>query len=260
METSAQIYQRDSQEFGDRLFQSCRNGNTAFIKEFIESGFVKEYAHASAVWQMLEESGRNKHLEIIKCVLESDYLMGLVKKGVPEQRCFQTACDVGDLPTIKYLFEDLKINLHYLYISVGCGELVKHNHIESLQYVLSQPQAEEFLKKEIRFPNLIKNACENGQVEILEYLVSFPKLQVNNQSYLFINPTAMLKSAIVYEQKEIIRFLICNLDIEKNDEIIDYLKNNPNQEIDKLFALKELNKTLNSELKIEENNTKRLKL
>lgn len=260
METSAQIYKRDSQEFGDKLFQSCRNGNNSFIKEFIESGFVKEYAHASTVWQMLEESGLNKHLEIVKCVLESEHLMGLVKKGVPYEKSFHTACSVGDLPTIKYLFEDLKINLNYLYISIGCTELIKRNHIESLKYVLSQPQSEEFLKNEIRFPNLIKNACENGQVEILEYLLSFPKLQVNNQSYLFINPTAILKSAILHEQTESVRFLIFNLGIERNDEIDSCLKQSSTPEIDKLFALKELNKTLNSELKIEHSKDKRMKV
>lgn len=260
METVAKLYKRDSQEFGDRLFQSCRNGNTAFIKEFMESSILKEYSSPSTVWQMLEDSGLNKHLEIIKYVLQSEYLMGIVEKEVPFQKCFQTACRVGDLPTIKYLIEDLKIDLTFLYIATGCYELIKNNEIESLKYILNQPQSEDFLKIEIRFPNLIRNACEHGHMEILQYLMSFPKLQVNNESYLFINPTEILKSAIVYEQAEVVKFLIFNLNLEKNNEIIDYLKKNPNQEINNLFALKELNKTLNSELKIEQNNKKRIKL
>jgi hypothetical protein len=57
-----------------------------------------------------------------------------------------------------------------------------------------------------------------------------------------------------------VRFLVCEMDLDKNKDVKDALKNKPNKEIYNIFKLKELNKTLNAELKSENASTKKLKL
>jgi hypothetical protein len=256
METIEQLYERSDYEFEQRLFQACRNGEVAFIEELATSNIKKDSMLTSTIWHMLEHACANKQGEIVKYIFETDCLIKLINKEKAFERCFQDGCTSGSLDIAKYLLDSTNEELDIFSISSGCRELIRHNHQDVFKHVLNHNKAKDFLNYEVKFPILLQSASEFNNVEAIRYIITFAELMENGQSYLYENADKTLCFAIHYGNVEMVRFLVCEMDLDKNKDV----KNKPNKEIYNIFKLKELNKTLNAELKSENASTKKLKL
>jgi hypothetical protein len=263
METIEELYLRSNYEFEQKMLLSSGNGDIGFLKEFVDSNIPKNYLFTSKIWQMLEIACFSKQKDVVKFILECDCLINLIDEDRAIKRCFQDACTSGNLAVIQYLLDYEKKELENIAISNGCREVVKNHHLEALKLILKHPKAKNFVNYELNFSEILPTAAQFNNVEAIKYVMSLPELNKNGQSYIYENKEKTIYLAVYYQQIDIIRFLVCDIDVDKTKDVEDLLKSNPNKEISKIFQLKSLNKSLNSELKIvnrKESNTKKIKL
>jgi hypothetical protein len=207
-----------------------------------------------------------------------------------------SACVNGNLELVKYFLttKDLPINAN---INVGAGvkepirQACENGHIELIEYLLASPELSEhayidekgfpfiaacrknqlpvmdfFLNNELTKNQInmemiktgIELACRNEQVEPIKYLIEKTNIRQEKDFYSFINLTFEL--ALQYKNIDTIRYFIFDLGIEKNKEIEEILKNQPNEDADKWFELVKINNDLYNELNANKQNNKGLKL
>jgi hypothetical protein len=260
METIEELYKRSDYEFDQKLFQATKNGEVAFLEEFVNSNIKKDHMFTSTVWHMLEHACVNKQSEIVKYIIETECLIKLINRSKAFERCFQDSCKSGSLDIIKYLLDSKDEELDIITIAFGCRELIEHHHQDVLKYILNHEKSKEFLNYELRFPDLLQVSAQFNNVEALKYLITFPRLIENGKSYIYEHADKTLCFAIAYENVEVSRFLICEIDLKKTKDVRDALKNKPNKEITKIFKLKELNESLQKELISKGNSAKKIKL
>jgi hypothetical protein len=70
----------------------------------------------------------------------------------------------------------------------------------------------------------------------------------------------MFNTALHFNQIEVIKYFIFNLNIERSNYINEFLEKKPNKEVEDLFRLRKLNQDLNNELSLGSNNIKRSKI
>lgn len=260
METIEELYTRSDYEFEQKLYESCRNGNTNFIEEFINSNIKKDYLFSSIIWKMLEDASIYKQNHIVKLILDTECLARNINREKAIKRCFTDACTVGDFDMVEHLLNNEKEDLDINSIASGCREAIRCNNINVLKYILNHDEAKPFLKYELMTSDLLQSSAEYGNVEAINYIISFQGLMQNEKSYFYEHTDKVLMFAVYHQHIEMVRFLVCEMDIEKTKEVASLLRDNPHKEINKIFQLKDLNKTLNSELSVDKTSIKRMKV
>ncbi len=260
METIEELYERSDYDFEQRLFQASKNGEVAFLEELVHSNIKKDSMLTSTIWHMLEYACSNNQAEIVKYIIETECLISLINRPKAFEKCFQDSCTCGSLDIAKYLLNSSIEELDVFTISAGCRDLIQYHHQDGLKYILNHKKTKDFLNNELNFPVLLQVSAQYNNVEALRYIVTFPGLMESGKSYLYEHADKTLCFAIHYGNVDMARFLICEMDFDKTKDVKDALKSKPNKEINKIFKLKELNKTLDAELATKENSQKRLKL
>jgi hypothetical protein len=260
MNKAEKLYKKSSQKFGDKLFQSCRTGDIEFIKDFANSELAKKYTSPSTIWQMIEESTKHNHIDIVRCIFSSPNLINVVKKEIAFEMCFKTAFAEGYTNIIKCLIEEFDAKLG-LYIGArGCINAIRNNHFDIIKYIYEQSNQHELIKREIAFSEMLGTSIESSRFEITRFLIESPKLvDKEGNSYFYSN----LKKVFLpqyHNQQEILNFFVFDLKLEKNHFIEEFIKEHPQSEFAHKFNLRELNKDLNSNLEIKENTSKKIKI
>lgn len=156
----------------------------------------------------------SSNLEAMEFLLTNKNLKHNADIHCADEKAFRFACKKGNLDVVKFLLASPTINEHVeidTCQNTGATIAVSYNHVEILKYLLTSPDLKKHLDPHFGDDLIFKMAA-------------------NTQGY------------------DIIYYLIFDYNIEKTEEIKQYLIENPNQQIIKWFEQRDLNQDLNTEL------------
>ncbi len=174
---------------------------------------------------------------------------------------FIQSCQFGLLDDTRYLLNSndlpIKANL-YRFDGMGLQYACYYGHLNVAQYLLTSPELKETVdiytyKKPFE---LVEEFIKTGNIDAVKFFISF------ENKYVF-KPSKIAEFTIknINENNlDLARYLIFDLNIKRSKPIDKLLLENPNEEIEKMFQLREVNKSLNKELRDNKATNLRMKL
>jgi ankyrin repeat protein len=197
----------------EELISSCKKGDLTLTKVLLDNTELKLYSFFDYLGDAIIAASRNGHLDILKHL--NSLLDNNEKKGM--EPYYNTA------------------------LTAACRD----GNIEIVKYFLSSKELEGFVDIHTEDDNPIDWACSMGHLDIVEYLTTSTdikeRVDVNKSPNAFIIASANGKF-------DIIRYFIFDLNMKKSHHVQLFLKDNPNDEIDNMFSLRELNESLKGSL------------
>lgn len=151
---------------------------------------------------------------------------------------------------LKYLKLIYKKNIIDSFLIKSC----QHNNVELVKYLISSDELGIHPSEKAQSENSLRWSC--GSMELIRYLITSEDLK--KKPSIHFGNDFLFRQACYVENKEMLQFLIFECDIQKTEEMKDYLMQHPSSEADKLFHLRSLNKKLNKELRNKEKNYKKI--
>ncbi len=208
--------------------------------------------------QALISACLNDNIDEIKYLLTSKDIKLNANIHADEDFLLRTACRSGNLELIKYYLTSPELkehaNIHAKSNNVfnfACYS----NQLDILRYILTSPELKEHANLDIAG---FANACGEGHLDLVKYLLTSSELSQHID--LYAEDNRGFRWAVNNNQIEIARYFIFDLKMEKNESIDEFLKENPNEDVEKMFQLASLNKNLDQELNSNNSLSKRLKI
>jgi hypothetical protein len=246
----------------NKLQDSSKIGNIAFIEDFFNSNWLKNKTNLSyfekVMTAMINESCSNGHLDIVKLLLGSIFEQTL-NNPHSIQNYFTNACKYGHLEIVKYLIDTPSVKIGSNFTTPFWGTIVaaEYGQLDVLKYLL-EPSKNYLVNSPNSEGKILEAACRNNNVPILQYLVSLPN---------FTSPKNLESSFEVALEKgclENIRYFVFDLNIEKNKYLSKLIKKNltPSSatEVEKMFDSRDLSHSLQIELPVVQNKDKKMKV
>ncbi len=182
------------------------------------------------------------------------------------EKSFIEACSCSDVQTVKNVIEILgykketnlikrivnNCKLRYLKFikkqNIIDSFLIKScqkNNIEVVKYLISSEELDIHPSEKAQSENSLRWSF--GNMELIRYLITSPDLK-KKPSVHFGNDF-LFRQACSVGNKEMLQFLIFECDIEKTEEMLEYLAVYPCSEAERLFNLRGLKKSLGKDLK-----------
>lgn len=158
------------------------------------------------------------------------------------------AIQKADLNLIKNIFSEplLTKDIDLSQISGPLSLACTYGHLDIVQYLMTLPDIEKHT--DINSKNFLgfQMACINGWLEIVKYLTSSPNLKkhIEVETIHDIGFFNCLKN----NQVDILRYFVFELNIEKNRTVNFHLRQHPNDEVEKMFAIREIHLQLEKEI------------
>lgn len=156
------------------------------------------------------------------------------------------------------LFEEFSgLSQHQLNnnFQVGCV----NGEFERVKYLLASPDLSTHAEINFLNHNGLKCACMHGHIEIVKYLLTSPDLKEHGNIYA--GEALAFKYVCMEDNLELKEYIIFDYKIQRNDDINKYLEDFPNELIEKMFAMRELNEQMNKDLFVNDNvNNKKNKI
>lgn len=175
--------------------------------------------------------------------------------------CLTSACEKGDLETVRFLLtsKKLKSNSDIRYFDyMGFISACTYGKLEVVRYLLTSTELKEHADINAQNDFAIRSTCNTKHLEIIKYLLTSPELK--KHANIHASNDDAFKNAYIAENYNVLQYLILDFKIERTHEIDNFIKENPNEDIEKIFAMRNLNKSLNKELAQNEVVGKKLKL
>lgn len=162
---------------------------------------------------------------------------------------FKKACKDNDLDKVKFLLTSPRLekhaNIHYrdyqgFIFACICG------HLEIVKYLMTSPDLTFHASVHSDSGQGLISASKGGHLELVKYLLTSPDL--DEHADIHANYDAVFCGASERDNFEVIKFLIFEMNIEKTKYIKTYLEDYPNERIENMFKIRELNQQLESEL------------
>jgi ankyrin repeat protein len=161
----------------------------------------------------------------------------------------QDSCRFGRLDVIKYLLTSPDLKQHS-FINIEDDypfQLAAMNgHFEVVRYLAASPE----LKTHSNVTNAnnvaFQYACQKGHVDIVEYLLTSTELKEHPDIYAKNDDG--LKLACINSQLEVLRYLVFDFNLQRTEIINKKLNLYANEEIEKLFKLREVHDNLERDL------------
>jgi len=219
------------EKINDALISACQHGILEEIKEFLTSPNLDMHANILAS----KGSRRNYNLKFPLSI----------------------ACKDGHLDVIKYLLTSSDLKNHadikqsnYFAVFEAC----LYGHLDIVKYFLTSSDLNDKPNIHIIDYNgdnetLLDIACTRARIDIVKFLLTsteledHPDIHRNNDNGFIMAATYNTDNHI-----ELVKYLIFDYKIEKTKNIINYLKKNPDKEIEQWFNMRDLNQNLNKEL------------
>ncbi len=172
----------------------------------------------------------------------------------------RVASSNNHLEIVKYLFTSeevpVKPDIHYDNDAALFGACYR-GHVEMAKFLLSSKELQEHADINSRNSNAFVYACENNHLNLVKLLLSetlVPKVNIHAQDdYAFI-------TAIQHKNLDIVQSLVFDFNFPKTQNIEQFLIKNPNEEVQRMFTIRELSERLGEQLKAEEVKSKKLKI
>lgn len=173
-----------------------------------------------------------------------------------------SACKTGDLELAKYILTSLELDNHadiHAIEDVGFDWACFNGHLDLVKYLVASPDLKENILVSANDYGGLNSACLSGYLDVVKFLFEFIEPQLPNIDDIIVE--ACTKAAI-NKHYDVISFIIVDKNMRRTEDFNDWLKKHPDEQIEKILMLRDLNKILNNELGIDEksNDIKKMKL
>lgn len=173
-------------------------------------------------------------------------------------------CDEGNFDIVKYVLTSEEIEKHANISLEGNKALINactKGHLDIVKYLLTSTELKKHANINAQNGKALDYACFKGHLEVVKYLTTSKELK--KKIDINKNIGKYFKSALEGNQEELLWYFMVDLNVEKTPQIERALKLHPNKKVEKLFELRDINKSLNSELlpnEVGNKNNKRIKM
>ena len=194
------------------------------------------------------------HLEVVKYLLTSSDLKKHANIHKTEDSGFILSCRANHLEIVKYLLtsSDLKehAHIHAQNNAAFIGACI-YGALDIVKYLLMSPDLKEHVNIHVDDNLGVRSACWNGHLQLANYLLISSELKEHadihaDNDEAFINICKYPKN-----KDDIIQYLIFDYQIEKTKHIELFLIENKKEDIINMFERRDFEKTLQTELKNE---------
>lgn len=173
-----------------------------------------------------------------------------------------SACRTGDLELAKYILTSPELDNHadiHAIEDVGFDWACFNGHLNLVKYLVGSSDLKENIAVSANEYGGLNSACLSGYLDVVQFLFKFIDNQLPNINEIHANAC---RNATINKHYDVISFLIVNQNMQRTQEFNNWLKEHPDEQIEKIFELRELNKSLNHDLVIDEklNNKKKMKI
>lgn len=282
----------DNYDLESKLINSAMDGDINIVGEIINLGKLQDCIHNA--YKIACEHG---NLDLVKYLINSSDLKEKLDINAYDHISFRRACEYGHIEVVEFLypllkFENKKKN-NGLAIAIK-GACVREN-FNIIKYLLTQPETYLYIDIKYHGYDWLEACCSKGNLEIIKYLMTSKDLKENIEvipenmfdtallacfkenylnvvEYLLASPDLNKHANIhtqndyifefLYEKENIdtIKWLILEMNIKRTDNIGYVLLDNPNEEIENCFKIKEISDSLKNELVNNEIKSKKSKI
>jgi hypothetical protein len=159
------------------------------------------------------------------------------------------AIQKADLELVRSIFKNPNLSIE-IDLSQSSGPLSlasTYGHLDIVQYLMTSKDINKYTDINSRNFLGFEMACMNGWLEIVKYLTSSTDLTTHIELETIQEVGFM--TCLRNNKIDILKYFIFDLNFQKDKFINNYLRQHPNDEVDKMFKIKHLH----SNLKIETN-------
>lgn len=260
-----------SQEnLNEALKSACRKNDLNEIKYLLTSSELKNNADIhhddSAVFRIACVYG---NIGLIKYLLTDKELKENINIHVDDGIGLRLAVSYGELKVVKYLLTSPELKEH---ASIHSNSNNNNNplqiacisgYLDIVKYLLSSPELKEHANVNVNSNHCFIESLAMGNIDIAQYLLTFEEVKNHpnidkHKERIFGKAVAHLNSKEGYKRMNAIKFLIFDLNLERTQQIDNYMSDNIfTDKIEELFASRALKECLNKELP--QNNTHKSK-
>lgn len=287
------------EELNQELIHFCKMGDLETIQYLISSNELNQHAnyfnyksYNSNIANLLLEIVVNEDFDILTYLINFTQLKSCDFTSTYLSMCLNICCAKDRLDSVKFLLTSPDLSKHANINYNNFGPLkyaCKKNNWKIIEYLVASPELKEkafihrtlwseidsnninlikYLLNNVSNPYLSEaleivfvQACQNGNLDTVKLVVTSKELKANTNIHSCIEE-AFCK-ALRAENKDILQYLIFDLEIEKTRKLKDIIhdelymgKSNIKevaQQVNNWFILREVNKQLSQELVIEKN-------
>lgn len=226
--------------------------------------FYEKYSYLNqlGINQSFVDACTNGHLDEVKYLLHSKEIKYNADIHYEEDWAFRNACYQGNLHIVKYLLASPELIEHadiHAQKDLGLILACENGHFNIVKYMLTSTDLKEYASIHAIGPgNPLSWAACNNHLEIVKYLLFSPELK--EHSNLHAEKDIAFEWACSKNNLDTIQYFIFDLNIPRSEYINKYLKESPNEHVEKMFKVREINKELTRELKSNSSQVKKNKV
>jgi hypothetical protein len=237
--------------------EACQIGDLKAFQSLTDKLMFEEYNNYG--YDLLYEAGTNGHLNIVKYLFEDFYLSQYVNFPDYISGILIECCEEEEPEIIRYVMTNSTLNKEVSFEKICMDRALKaarSGQLTVLQALLHPNKNSSPNGQMLLYGDILSSASQHGHIDIVKYILEAPELA--NYHYP-MNDKLAFKSACSFNEMEVIKYFIFDINIELDNELKFYFDQNPNEPVIKLFELRDINKELKYELVSNENNTKKIK-
>ncbi len=233
----------------------CQTEDIQTVEFLLESKKIPQNVPLTAIdTQLFKAIGRRGYIQLIIYFLNkiedrADY-QDLVNYS------FRSACETGQLETIKFLLnsKELKTNAQINSVSndkqdsfSGLTKACQQNHLEVVKYLLESTELTTNANIKERNYVCFQVACRRGHTNIVRYFLNESPLN-EHQKFAELIENGFFLNARGKNSEELLNFFIFEHKIQLTQKIKDFINAFNLSSVERLFNTRELEKTLKSNL------------
>jgi hypothetical protein len=262
------------------LNKTCEENNIDKIKYIFESDFLEVFfgIDKSGILSdaleeiegiildsfLIQKCCELNCLEILKYLLEychgyrGEYTLDELKYQLNEGSLI--ACEKGSVDALDYILNSKEIKMNAKIDNDAMFyRALSNNQVNILEYLFKLPQMKQNIDFGIRSGELLQLACAYSNLNTIKCILNYPEFK--DKINIHIKQDEPFSLLVRKGKTDVISYLIFELNIEKTKDIKDLLTRTTTDEIEKMFAARELKAELQIELKEDiKNNPKKNKI
>jgi hypothetical protein len=204
-------YNKKNKTAEDIFINACTSGQLEIVQFLERSKYSHAYININSIFNAaLGESISAKQYEIISYLLNDSTLT------IPEQSYYQTR---------SRLFSS-----------------ASEDDVELFKALLNLKNTENNNSYILKSENILKEACSKQSYKIIQYVCNIPELKE------YMNLHDWFEIAAIYSNQSLLNFFISELNIPKDEKIIQFLEEYDVPEVGKMFNARDLHEELKTYL------------
>jgi ankyrin repeat protein len=229
--------------------EACRYGYLDIVEHILKDdkkGFIVNNKQGEG-FKVACACGR---LEIVKYLLTNKSLHHNIDIKIDNNAGFRWACEYNQLEVIKYLLASHELKEHadiHVNEDFGFTKASEQGYIEIVEYLLTNKELKDKANLNARDDYAFRFACKNEHKNVVKLLLNTAKESTKTIN-IYAKNNQVIKDLIKENKYEMLNYLILELDLFELNTVKSIIKNKP--EIVATFEKRELNRSLNSNLKV----------